>query len=88
MKYRFLLLTALACGHVAAQQAAQPASTHASDLRQAVRQYHPAVAAPPPRQLSAGERAELRKQLADFNHPRPNPNDEAPLEPLPRILQR
>lgn len=88
MKYSFLLLTALACGQVAAQQAAQPAAAPASDLRQAVRQYHPDVAAPPPRQLSPEERAELRKQLAEFNHPRQFPNDEAPMEPLPRILQR
>ena len=49
--------------------AAGPQSPRPADLRQTVQQYHPAVVAPAPRQLSARERAELRRQLAEQAQP-------------------
>lgn len=42
------------------------------DLRQAVQQYHPGTGAGP-RQLTAAERAQLRRQLTEFGQPAPAP---------------
>jgi hypothetical protein len=64
MKYPVVCLTLLCTG---ALQAAPPA---APDLRQALQQYHPGSVAPP-RQLSAEERVELRRQLAESAGRRP-----------------
>ena len=46
-------------------QAIGPTQRPPQDLRQALQQYQPGERAPVPRQLTAGERAELRRQLAD-----------------------
>jgi hypothetical protein len=62
MKY---LLLALALATAGAARAAPPAEKGASPpLRSTLRQYHP-DATQLPRRLSAGERAELRRQLAE-----------------------
>lgn len=58
---------AVACAAAAAGTPHRPAP----DLRQAVQQYHPTAAPPPPRQLSAQERAELRRQLSENRQPLP-----------------
>lgn len=59
-----LLLLALA-GAAGATPTPQPPP---ADLRQALQQYQKIVA-PAPRQLSAEERAELRRQLAEQGQP-------------------
>lgn len=43
------------------------------DLRQVLQQYDAAGAPQPPRQLTADERAQLRKQLAEFTPPPASP---------------
>lgn len=58
---RTLLAGLLAC--LAGTAAAAPGT---ADLRQALRQYHSAATPAPTRQLSAAERAELRRQLAEL----------------------
>jgi hypothetical protein len=55
-----LLILALAASAGASGAPGRPPQ----DLRQALQQYQPAKP-PAPRQLSPGERAELRRQLAD-----------------------
>ena len=60
MKYLAAAL-ALAC---AGAGAAPARPDPAAGLRQALQQYHP-ERSPAPRQLSAGERAELRRQLSE-----------------------
>ena len=70
MKYLLAVLAAITC---CAAAAAQPAQS-VGDLRRVVQQYHPASAPHPQadtRQLTADERAQLRRQLADFKHPPP-----------------
>ena len=61
MKY---LAAALASVGLAAA-AAPPPHRPGADLRQAVRQYDPGSSTAP-RQLTAEERAQLRKQLTDY----------------------
>jgi hypothetical protein len=48
----------------------QPQPHRYHDLRQSLQQYHQA-GAPAPRQLSAAERAELRRQLMEYDRPLP-----------------
>lgn len=60
MKYLAAAL-ALAC---AGAGAAPVRPDPAAGLRRALQQYHP-ERSPAPRQLSAGERAELRRQIAE-----------------------
>lgn len=65
MKYFLAVLAVAAC----APGWAQPAQ-RVPDLRRALEQYHPASAPlPQPRQLTPDERAQLRRQLADFKQP-------------------
>jgi len=62
-KFPAVLAAALCAG-----ACAQPAQ-RVADLRRVLEQYHPASAPrteAPPRELSAEERAQLRRQLADF----------------------
>ena len=63
MKY---LAAALAFASAAAMAA--PGSQPPADLRRALQQYHPARS-PSPRELSPGERAELRRQLTEYTRP-------------------
>ena len=75
MKY---FLAALAMG-ACALAAAQPAQ-RVTDLRRVLEQYHPASAPlPQPRQLTPEERAQLRRQLADFAPPAPSRSPVLPL---------
>ncbi len=64
MKY---LAAALALATVAAM-AAQPTERASVDLRRTLQQY-PAESTPQPRQLTAVERAELRRQLSESRQP-------------------
>jgi hypothetical protein len=66
MKYRAAAL-AVAC-IAAAAGAAPPPNPAAVELRQVLQQYHPASASPP-RELSAKERAELRRQIGEHAPP-------------------
>ncbi len=63
MKY---LVAALAIASAAASAA--PGSQSPADLRRTLQQYH-ATRSPAPRELSPGERAELRRQLSDYGQP-------------------
>ena len=70
MKYLIAVLAAAACTVASAQPAQR-----VGDLRRVVEQYHPASAPhPQPRQLTPDERAQLRRQLADFKQP-PTPTE-------------
>ncbi|MDB5858687.1 MAG: hypothetical protein JWQ76_2376 [Ramlibacter sp.] len=75
MKYILAVLAAAACVVASAQPAQRVA-----DLRRVLEQYHPASAPhPQPRQLTPEERAQLRRQLADFKQPAATrPPDEGP----------
>lgn len=56
-------------------------------LRQVLEQFHPGGGVAP-RQLSASERAELRRQLSEFGQA-PNPvAQRGPLEPMPPVRRR
>jgi hypothetical protein len=65
---RYLILTALAAATLAQAQGSPPAAQQVADARAAT---SPRTAAPSkaatPRQLSADERAELRRQLYQYN---------------------
>ena len=63
MKY---LAAALAIASAAASAA--PAAQSPADLRRTLKQYHP-TRSPAPRELSPGERAELRRQLSEHGQP-------------------
>ena len=63
MKY---LAAALAFASAAALAA--PGSQPPADLRRTLQQYHP-TRSPAPRELSPGERAELRRQLIEYRQP-------------------
>ena len=63
MKY---LAAALAFASAAA--VAAPGSPAPADLRRTLQQYHP-TRSPAPRELSPGERAELRRQLMEYTRP-------------------
>jgi hypothetical protein len=65
MKY---LAAALALASVAAA-AAPPSQRQPVDLRRTLEQYHPESSTPQPRQLTAVERAELRRQLSEYKQP-------------------
>jgi hypothetical protein len=65
MKKFLAVLAAAVCAGACAAQPVQ----RVADLRRVLEQYHPASAPrteAPPRELSAEERAQLRRQLADF----------------------
>ena len=51
-------------------------------LRQALEQFHPGSGLPPPRQLTPGERAELRRQLSEFGQPASPVGRRGTLEPM------
>jgi hypothetical protein len=70
MKY-LVVACALAAG-VPCAATTDPPQARTADLRQALRQYHPGTA-PAPRELSAGERAELRRQLSEQGQPARRP---------------
>lgn len=75
MKSANLLLAALAglagaTPALAAAPAPPVVAPAAASLRQAVQQYHPSSSAPAPRQLTAQERAELRRQLLESRRAR------------------
>jgi hypothetical protein len=67
MKYFLAVLAAATCAGAWAQ-----AAQRVVDLRQVLQQYHPASAPQPqPHQLTSDERAQLRRQLAEFKQPPP-----------------
>jgi hypothetical protein len=66
MKYLVVAGALAAAGMGPAATGPPPPPT--ADLRQALQQYHPGTA-PVPRTLSAGERAELRRQLSEHGQP-------------------
>lgn len=70
MKY---LAAALAFASAAA--VAAPGMPAPADLRRTLQQYHP-TRSPAPRELSPGERAELRRQLIEYK--------QSPYGPPPR----
>lgn len=55
----------------------------APGLRQALEQFQPGGGLPPPRQLTPGERAELRRQLSEFAQPGHPPVQQGTLETMP-----
>jgi len=64
-----VLVFAWAAAHAAAQQSQVPRPVPPPpDLRQALQQYMGGTA-PAPRQLTAPERAELRRQLTEYAQP-------------------
>jgi hypothetical protein len=77
MQKIFAVLAAAVCAGACAQPAQRVA-----DLRRVLEQYHPASAPQthaPPRELTAEERAQLRRQLADYKQPAtPRPTTEGP----------
>lgn len=69
MKYLAACVVAGCAGAAVAVPMPQPQPQR--DLRQVLQQYHPgATQPPPPRQLTPGERAELRRQLGEYGAPR------------------
>jgi hypothetical protein len=65
------VVLACACAAGAAPAEPQPQQVPVRDLRQVLQQYQGTTPTPPPpRQLTAAERAELRRQLVEYGAPR------------------
>jgi hypothetical protein len=78
------LTAALVLASTAGATATPSAPPQLAPLRQTLRQYQPETTVPPPRQLSANERAILRRQLLEFGQPEPSSSVGDYRPPAPR----